>query len=67
MPFAAGPRMCIGNAFAMMEMQIVLAMVAERCRLDLVPGRAPEVEPSVTLRPRSGIWMTVHPRDGARC
>jgi cytochrome P450 len=60
-PFAAGPRMCIGNAFAMMEMQIVLAMASARYRLDLVPGRRVEVEPSVTLRPRSGIWMTVHP------
>ncbi len=60
-PFAAGPRMCIGSAFAMMEMQIVLGMVAARYRLDLVPGRPVEVEPSVTLRPRSGIWMTVQP------
>jgi cytochrome P450 len=60
-PFAAGPRMCIGNAFAMMEMQIVLAMVAARYRLDVVPGRPVEIEPSVTLRPRSGIWMTLQP------
>jgi cytochrome P450 len=59
-PFAAGPRMCIGNAFAMMEMQIVLAMVAARYRLDLVPWRMPEVDPRVTLRARSGIWVTVH-------
>ncbi len=66
-PFAAGPRMCIGNGFAMMEMQMVLAMVAARYRLDLVPGRPVELEPSVTLRPRGGIWMTVHPRSTARC
>ena len=65
-PFAAGPRMCIGNGFAMMEMQVVLAMVAARYRLDLVPWKPVEVEPSVTLRPRSGIWMTVHPRAAAR-
>ena len=62
-PFAAGPRMCIGNAFALMEMQIVLAMVASRYRLALVPGRPVEVETSVTLRPRRGIWMTAHPRE----
>jgi cytochrome P450 len=61
-PFAAGPRMCIGNGFAMMEMQIVLAMVAARHRLELVAGRPVEAEPSVTLRPRRGIWMTIHPR-----
>jgi cytochrome P450 len=54
--------MCIGNAFALMEMQIILAMVASRYRLALVPGRPVEVETSVTLRPRRGIWMTAHPR-----
>lgn len=64
-PFAAGPRMCIGNAFATMEMQIVLAMVASRYRLELVPGQPVQVEASVTLRPRSGIWMTVVPRAAA--
>ena len=61
-PFAAGPRMCIGNAFALMEMQIVLAMVASRFRLDLVPGRPVEAVTRLTLRPRHGIWMIVHPR-----
>jgi cytochrome P450 len=58
LPFAAGPRMCIGNAFAMMEMQIVLAMVASRYRLVPAPGRPVELDPSVTLRPRRGLWMT---------
>jgi cytochrome P450 len=61
-PFAAGPRMCIGYTFAMMEMQVVLAMTAARYRLDLLPGRPTELEPSVTLRPRGGIWMTVQRR-----
>ena len=61
-PFAAGPRMCIGNAFAMMEMQIVLAMVAGRYRLDVVPWRTAEPDPGVTLRPRRGVWVTAHPR-----
>jgi cytochrome P450 len=65
LPFAAGPRMCIGNAFASMETQVVLSMVAARFRLALVPGRPVEAETSVTLRPRSGIWMTIHPRSGA--
>jgi cytochrome P450 len=62
LPFAAGPRMCIGNAFATMEMQVVLAMVASRYRLTPVPGRAVELDPSVTLRPRRGLWMNVVPR-----
>jgi cytochrome P450 len=58
-PFAAGPRMCIGNAFATMEMGIVLAMIASRFRLELVPDRPVALEPSVTLRPRDGLWMRV--------
>jgi cytochrome P450 len=62
LPFAAGPRMCIGNAFAMMEMQIVLAGIAGRYRLEHVPERPVELEPSVTLRPRRGLWMTPIPR-----
>ena len=61
-PFAAGPRMCIGNTFAMMEMQLVLAMIARRFRLALAPGHRVEREASVTLRPRNGVWMDVIPR-----
>jgi cytochrome P450 len=51
--------MCIGNAFATMEMGIVLAMIASRFRLELVPERPVALEPSVTLRPRDGLWMRV--------
>ncbi len=66
LPFAAGPRMCIGSAFASMEMQVVLSMIASRFRLELAPGHPVEVEASVTLRPRSGIWMNPRPRAAAR-
>jgi cytochrome P450 len=59
-PFSSGPRMCIGAGFAMMEGQLVLATVARRYRLDLVPGHPVEPEPLVTLRPRAGIRVTVH-------
>jgi cytochrome P450 len=58
-PFAAGPRMCIGNAFAMMEMQLVLASIAQRYQLDLVPGFEAEMDPNVTLRPAEGIPTTL--------
>jgi cytochrome P450 len=58
-PFAAGPRMCIGNGFAAMEMQIVLGMIASRYRLELAPGRPVEIDASVTLRPRRGVWVNV--------
>ena len=59
LPFGGGPRQCIGNNFALLEAQIVLAMVGQRYRLSLVPGRTVEPLPLVTLRPRGGVWMTI--------
>ncbi len=61
-PFAAGPRMCIGSAFAMMEMQLVLAMVMQRYRVDLVPGQQVVAEPRVTLRPKDGLFVSLKNR-----
>jgi cytochrome P450 len=61
-PFAGGPHQCIGNEFALAEAQLVVATLAQAYRLDLVPGHPVEPEPTVTLRPRHGILMTVHDR-----
>jgi cytochrome P450 len=58
-PFGAGPRQCIGNGFATMEAELVLATLAQRVRLELVPGHPVELEPSITLRPRQGMQMVV--------
>jgi cytochrome P450 len=58
-PFGAGPRVCIGNNFALMEAQLFLAAAAQRYRLDLIPGRPVETEALITLRPKDGPWMTV--------
>lgn len=60
-PFGGGQRMCIGRDFALTEASLILASVASRFRLDLVPGRPVDMEPSITLRPRDGIWVTAHP------
>ncbi len=60
-PFGAGPRVCIGNNFAVLEAQLILAAAAQRFCLDLVPGRPVEMEALITLRPKDGPWMTVHP------
>ena len=61
-PFGAGPRQCIGQHFAMTEMLIVVAVLAQRFRLRLAPGRAVVPEASITLRPRDGVHMTLHER-----
>jgi cytochrome P450 len=57
-PFGGGPRLCIGNTFALMEAQIILAMVASEWTLALAPEHRVELAPSVTLRPRHGMLMT---------
>ena len=56
-PFGAGSRQCIGEAFAWMEATLVLATIAQRWRLRLIPGQRLEVQPKITLRPKYGIRM----------
>jgi len=62
LPFGAGPRICIGNAFATMEAQIVLAMIVQRHRFTLAPDARIEVEQVLSLRPRYGMPMILAPR-----
>ena len=62
LPFGAGPRTCIGRQFAFTEMQLVLAALAQRYTLRLLPGRCAVPEMATTLGPRGGLWMTVHER-----
>lgn len=61
-PFGGGQRQCIGNNFALMEAQLVLATLAQRYRPCPVPGHPVEPEPMLTLRPRHGMPMTLHER-----
>lgn len=61
-PFGGGARLCLGNHFAMMEMQLTLAMVAQRYRLRLIAGQTMEREQMITLRPRHGVRVTIEPR-----
>ncbi|HKQ86402.1 MAG TPA: cytochrome P450 [Candidatus Acidoferrales bacterium] len=61
-PFGGGPRVCVGASFAMLEATLLLAMIQQKFHLDLVPGHPVEPLPSVTLRPKHGIRVTVHRR-----
>jgi cytochrome P450 len=62
LPFGAGPRLCIGSSFAVMEATLLLASIAKRFRLELTSGRRVIPQPSVTLRPRGGIEMRLEER-----
>ncbi|TMC47415.1 MAG: cytochrome P450, partial [Chloroflexi bacterium] len=61
-PFGAGPRMCIGNLFALTEATLVLATVAQRYRLRLAPDYKVEPLPIFTLRVRGGLPMLISER-----
>jgi cytochrome P450 len=54
-PFVGGPRQCIGNAFALMEARLALAVLAQRFRFSLAPGSVVEPEPILTLRPKGVV------------
>ena len=54
-PFGGGPRSCIGSGFVSVEMQLVVAMVAQRYHLTLEPGCRVHLDPGLTLRPRPGV------------
>ncbi len=62
-PFGAGPRVCIGAAFAMAEAMLLLATLAQRYRLRLVPGFPVDPQGLITLRPRHGMRMILERRD----
>ena len=53
-PFGGGNRVCIGEQFAWLEGVLVLATLARQWRLRLASGRAIELQPIVTLRPKPG-------------
>jgi cytochrome P450/glycosyltransferase involved in cell wall biosynthesis len=61
-PFGGGARVCIGEHFAKMEGILVLAAMAQRFKLTLVPGQTIVPEPKMTLRPKNGIMMRLHLR-----
>ena len=61
-PFGGGPRVCIGNTFALMEGPLVLATIIQKFRVDLVPGHPVVPDPTFTLRPKYGVKVRLLPR-----
>jgi cytochrome P450 len=58
LPFGGGPRVCIGNQYAMLQILMILSDVLRRYDFQLVPGQTIEARPMVILRPKHGIRMT---------
>jgi cytochrome P450 len=61
-PFGGGPRQCIGESFAWMELILLVATIAQQWRLRLVPGHPVVPQPLITLRAKHGMRMTVAKR-----
>jgi cytochrome P450 len=61
-PFGSGPRVCIGASFALNEMILLLAAIAQKYRLRLVDAERVEPQALITLRPRNGIRMAIESR-----
>ncbi|MBC8100032.1 MAG: cytochrome P450, partial [Armatimonadetes bacterium] len=66
LPFVSGPRVCIGNAFAMMEMRLLLATMAQRFSFTVAPGHTVQPVRMFTLRSKYGMKMVAHQRILAR-
>ena len=62
LPFSAGPRMCIGNHFSLMEGALILAMICQRYRFSLSPRARIEPQFQITMRPKYGVLLRVDAR-----
>ncbi|MGH9881780.1 MAG: cytochrome P450, partial [Pyrinomonadaceae bacterium] len=63
-PFGGGPRRCIGEGFAWMEGILLLATLARRWQMRLVPNHPVALKPVMTLRPKHGMRMSLCRRQG---
>jgi cytochrome P450 len=59
MPFGGGRRICIGNQFALMEGQIILATIGRHVEMEMLSQAPIELEPYITLRPKGGVNVKV--------
>jgi len=61
LPFGGGPRGCIGNHYAMLQILMILSDLLRKYDFELTPGQTIEAHPMVILRPKHGIRMTFTP------
>lgn len=63
MPFLSGPHMCIGNHFALMEGQLLLAMMVQKVEVKESPIQSDEGKMAITMRPKNGLPVTIRLRN----
>ncbi len=63
-PFGAGPRLCIGRDFSLLEGTLILAITAQQFSLALASGAEVQAQPVATLKPRPAVWMAARSRRG---
>jgi cytochrome P450 len=62
LPFSAGPRICPGMPFALLEGQLILATLAQRLTFEYAGSTPPGTRPLLTLRPQGAVLMQVRRR-----
>jgi cytochrome P450 len=62
MPFGGGPRVCIGQRFAMIEAILILTTMAQRFSAEWQSDHNVTPFPSITLRPKGGVWLKIKER-----
>lgn len=62
MPFSAGPRVCTGAGFAMIEGPMILSLLLRHFRIETIPGKIPVPVAHLTVRSKDGIWLRLSGR-----
>ena len=61
LPFRRGPRVCIGERQALLNLQLSLVTILQKYQLHPLPGQSMEIHTAMTIRPKNGLMMRVSP------